>query len=159
MALVAIGQTFVIIGGGIDLSAPAVLSGSAVLMSGLTYGRDASLAWVIPLLLGLRALVGLANGLGVTAFGVSPIIMTLGMQGVVQGAMLVYTQGTTTGSTPSAIVWLSTHSGRTSLSKCSCGSSSACSEGPWTNNLWATTVRDRLEPDCCLVLRSECRHD
>lgn len=109
IALVGLGQTFVIIGGGIDLSIPSVLTGSAVLATSLSHGSDGPLVWVVPLLLCLGLLVGLMNGVGVAFLGVSPIVMTLGVQGILQGALLIYTRGTGGGQPPPAIVWLSTH--------------------------------------------------
>jgi len=109
IALVGIGQTFVIIGGGIDLSVSAVISSSAVLLSSAAHGSNAALAWVLPLILALAICVGLINGIGVAA-GVSPIIMTLGVEGVVAGVLLLYTKGTApSAAPPSDIVWLSTH--------------------------------------------------
>jgi ribose transport system permease protein len=108
IAIVAIGQTFVIISGGIDLSVPAVLTGSAVLLMRLGDGQDSNLVWVLPLLLVLAVAIGLLNGLGVAVLGVSPIIMTLGLQGIVQGALLIYTQGEASGGLPPAIEWLAT---------------------------------------------------
>jgi ribose transport system permease protein len=108
IALVGIGQTFVILGGGIDLSLPAVLTGSAVLLTTLADGRDERLVWVIPLLLALGVAVGLFNGLGVTVLGVSPIIMTLGTQGILQGALLLHTNGSGGGRAPEAITGLAT---------------------------------------------------
>jgi ribose transport system permease protein len=109
IAIAAIGQTFVIVGGGIDLSLPAVLTGSAVLLTRLADGQDGRLLWLVPLLLALGALVGLLNGAGVALLGVPPIIMTLGLQGIVQGALLIFTSGTAGGAPPPAIAWLSTH--------------------------------------------------
>lgn len=109
IGLVGLGQTFVIIGGGIDLSIPAVLTGSAVLATALSHGSDGSLVWVIPVILVLGVVVGLINGAGVAFLGVSPIIMTLGVQGILQGALLIYTNGSGGGHPPAAIAWLSTH--------------------------------------------------
>ncbi len=108
IGLVALGQTFVIIGGGVDLSVSAVISGAAVMVSALAHGSDASLGWIIPLLFAFAICIGLVNGAGV-ALGVSPIIMTLGMQGVVGGALLVYTRGTAGAAPPHAVAWLATH--------------------------------------------------
>jgi len=109
IGLVGLGQTFVIIGGGIDLSIPAVLTGSAVLTTALSHGSNGALAWVIPLILCLGVLVGLINGTGVAFLGVSPIIMTLAVQGILQGALLIYTNGSGGSQPPSDIAWLSTH--------------------------------------------------
>lgn len=108
IGLVALGQTFVIIGGGVDLSVSAVISGAAVVVSGLSHGHDSALIWIVPLLFALAACLGVVNGTGV-ALGVSPIVMTLGTQGVVLGALLLYTKGTAGFAPPHALTWLATY--------------------------------------------------
>jgi ribose transport system permease protein len=90
IGIVGLGQTFVIIGGGVDLSIPYVLCASGIVLTILTSGQNGPLIWVIPVLILLGALVGLLNGIGIAVLGISPIIMTLGMNVVVQGALLVY---------------------------------------------------------------------
>jgi ribose transport system permease protein len=106
VGIVAVGQTFVIIGGGIDLSLPWVLNCAAVLATLLSGGQDAPLIWVIPLLLAAGALIGTINGLGVALFGVPPIIMTLAVNVILQGGILVYTGGAPPGMAPKAIQFL-----------------------------------------------------
>lgn len=91
--LVGLGQTFCILTGGIDLSIPATLAGSAVLSAFLAEGDASRLVWIVPLVIGMGTVVGLVNGLGVAYAGVPPIIMTLGMNSAIQGLLLVYTHG------------------------------------------------------------------
>ncbi|WP_018181234.1 ABC transporter permease [Kaistia granuli] len=106
IGIVALGQTFVIIGGGIDLSVPWVLNCAAVLMTLLAGSQNAPLVWIMPLLLAAGALVGMVNGLGVALFGVPPIIMTLAVNVILQGGILVYTGGAPTSTAPQAIQFL-----------------------------------------------------
>ncbi len=106
IGIVALGQTFVIIGGGIDLSVPWVLNSAAVLMTLFAGGQDAPLLYLVPLLLAAGALVGVVNGLGVALFGVPPIIMTLAVNVILQGGILVSTGGAPTASAPPAIQFL-----------------------------------------------------
>ena len=106
IGIVALGQTFVIIGGGIDLSVPWVLNCAAVLMTLAAKGQDQPLLWTVPVLLAAGALVGAINGLGVAMFGVPPIIMTLAVNIILQGGILVYTGGAPTATAPSAIQFL-----------------------------------------------------
>ena len=106
VGIVALGQTFVIIGGGIDLSIPWVLNSAAVLMTLLCGAHDLPLLWVAPLLLAAGALIGLINGVGVAVFGVPPIIMTLAANVILQGLVLVYTGGSPTPSAPDLIKFL-----------------------------------------------------
>ncbi len=108
IGLVALGQTVVILGGGIDLSIPWVLNGAATLMTALAAGHDNNLLWVLPLVLAVAALVGLANGVGVALLGVSPIIMTLGMNAVVEGLLLVFVAGSAPTSAPPFVSFLAT---------------------------------------------------
>jgi len=108
IGIVALGQTFVILGGGIDLSIPWTLNGAAILITLFADGSNGPLWWAIPLVLGLGATVGLINGVGIAFLGVSPIIMTLGMNVILSGALLLYTNGSPTASAPPAIESLAT---------------------------------------------------
>lgn len=106
IGIVALGQTFVVIGGGIDLSVPWVLNAAAVIMTLFAHGQDAPLVWIVPLLLAAGTLVGVVNGLGVGLFGVPPIIMTLAVNVILQGGILVYTGGAPPATAPAAIQFL-----------------------------------------------------
>ena len=106
VGIVGLGQTFVIIGGGIDLSLPWVLNCAAIIMTLLANGQDMPLLWVAPLVLAGGAAIGLVNGIGVAAFGVPPIIMTLAANVILQGLILVYTGGSPTPSAPPLIQFL-----------------------------------------------------
>jgi ribose transport system permease protein len=93
LALVALGQTLAILTGGIDLSVGSLISVSATLTSGLAdnpYGGWTSA--VIAVLL-LSVVVGLINGGLVLWLKVHPLIVTLGMGAVLQGAILYYSLG------------------------------------------------------------------
>lgn len=105
LGIVAAGQTLVIISGneGIDLSVGAVITLSAVLIYRLTGGSDALALPTVALALGCGAAVGALNGLGVTLLRIPPLVMTLGMTGVVQGLILAVTQGQMLGATPPAL--------------------------------------------------------
>ena len=106
VGIVGLGQTFVIIGGGIDLSLPWVLNCAAIIMTLLANGQDVPLLWVAPLVLAGGAAIGLVSGIGVAAFGVPPIIMTLAANVILQGLILVYTGGSPTPSAPPLIQFL-----------------------------------------------------
>ncbi|PZA06308.1 MULTISPECIES: ABC transporter permease [unclassified Meiothermus] len=102
LGIVAIGQTLVILAGGegIDLSVGAVVTLGAILIFRITGGSDALLlpALVAALLAGFA--IGLVNGVGIAWIGIPPLVMTLGMMGVVKGLILVYTGGRPQGGTP-----------------------------------------------------------
>jgi ribose transport system permease protein len=95
VGLVAAGQTFVILIGGIDLSVPWVLNAMAVLLTTVSLGLDSRAWWVVPLTLVLGAVIGMVNGLGIVFFDIPPVVMTLGMNGIMQGLVLGLTGGFT----------------------------------------------------------------
>jgi ribose transport system permease protein len=106
VGIAAFGQTFVIIGGGIDLSLPWVLNCAAIVMTMLAGSQDAALIWVVPLVLAGGLAVGVVNGVGVALFGVPPIIMTLAANVILQGLILVFTGGSPTAPAPQLIGFL-----------------------------------------------------
>jgi ribose transport system permease protein len=106
IGIVALGQTFVIIGGGIDLSVPWVLNCAAILMTLMAKGQNGPLYYAIPLILVAGAVIGALNGAGIALFGVPAIIMTLAVNVILQGAILVYTGGTPQATAPGLIQYL-----------------------------------------------------
>jgi ribose transport system permease protein len=103
LGIIALGQTFVVVVGGLDLSVGSLASLVSVLTVGLISG-NAGLAWVIPLGLAIGVGVGLFNGAAVVLTGVNPVIVTFGMLSVLSGAAFSYTQGSI-GTTVSALKW------------------------------------------------------
>jgi ribose transport system permease protein len=95
IGFVAAGQTLTILTGGIDLSVPWVITTGGVLLTVLTSGSDTRAIWAIPATLAAGAGIGVINGIGITRLKVPPIVMTLGMNGIVEGAVLWLTKGFT----------------------------------------------------------------
>lgn len=100
VAMLALGQTFVIITGGIDLSVGAVMACSAIIGATVMrnmYGSGApdSLAILVGLatMVGVGMLAGLINGLVITKLGITPFIVTLGMLSVATGTMNLFSGG------------------------------------------------------------------
>jgi ribose transport system permease protein len=91
-AVIAVGLTFVIISGGIDLSVGSVVAFSGVVMASLL---ESAVPLPIALAGGLATGVacGLVNGLLITFGRLPPFIATLGMMSVARGAALLYTDG------------------------------------------------------------------
>lgn len=102
LGIIAAGQTLVIISGreGIDLSVGAIVTLGAILVFRLSNGQNEQLLLAVPVALAAGALIGALNGIGVTLLGIPPLVMTLGMAGVVQGTILLVTQGQLVGGTP-----------------------------------------------------------
>ncbi|MBV9287540.1 MAG: ABC transporter permease, partial [Hyphomicrobiales bacterium] len=97
LAILALGQGTVILTGGLDLSVPWTIGFSGILLAGMVKGSDAALGYALPIALLVGLLVGLVNGAGIVLLGVSPIVMTLAVNGILQGAALVYSNGTPDG--------------------------------------------------------------
>src|SRR5262245_35896145 len=99
LGVIAAGQTLVIISGseGIDLSAGSVVTLTAILTYVIVNGADEKvlLGFLVALVVGV--LIGFLNGVGITFLKISPFVMTLGMSGVVTGAIIVITHGNVTG--------------------------------------------------------------
>jgi ribose transport system permease protein len=95
VGFVAAGQMFVILVGGIDLSVPWVLNAAAIELVTSTQGADSRLALGMMATLGIGLLVGLVNGIGVALFGVPAVVMTLAMNGIVEGLTLGLSSGMT----------------------------------------------------------------
>jgi ribose/xylose/arabinose/galactoside ABC-type transport system permease subunit len=115
MAVIAMGMTFVIVGGGFDLSvgSTAALAGCVAAMTMVKAGLLAGVAAGVA----AGALVGLANGLVIAQLGVNPFITTLGTMVLVRGVVFLITGGAPVGDEglPAAFVafgsgrWLGIH--------------------------------------------------
>jgi ribose transport system permease protein len=90
--IMALGQTLVILTGGVDLSVGANMMTVAII-GGIFFASMGELWLPIILILLLGALIGLLNGLGIGLLKVPPIVMTLGMMTALSGFTLVYTGG------------------------------------------------------------------
>jgi ribose transport system permease protein len=97
LVVLALGQGAVILTGGLDLSIPWTITLCGVMLAGLVKGSDAALLYALPLTLAVGLLIGLLNGLGIVLLGLSPIVMTMAMNGILQGATLLYSNGTPDG--------------------------------------------------------------
>lgn len=84
LIITAVGQMFVVIVGGLDLSVGSVISFTTAVLA-----FDLPAYVLIPAVFILAALIGATNGFAVTRFNVHPIIATLAMQYVVLGVTRV----------------------------------------------------------------------
>jgi ribose transport system permease protein len=108
LAVLALGQGTVILTGGLDLSLPWTIAFCGIVSAGLMKGSDTAMIYAVPLALVIGTCVGLVNGLGIVALGISPIVMTLAMNGILQGAALVYSGGTPDGFSAPGLRWIMT---------------------------------------------------
>ena len=99
--LLAIGQTFVIISGGIDLSVgftmgfASVVVSNTVNLAGAQFGTAVGLVCGVAAALVASVIPGLVNGLLIARLRVPPFIGTLGMYGVARGVAYLLAGGTT----------------------------------------------------------------
>lgn len=98
VGLVAAGQTFVVLIGGIDLSVPWVLNGAAILLVTSSLGQNGLAPYALALTLGMGAVAGLVNGFIIAFLGVPAVVMTLAMDGIMEGLTLGLSGGMTCGS-------------------------------------------------------------
>ena len=99
LGIIAAGQTLVIISGseGIDLSSGSVVTLTAILTYVLVSGENEKVLQALVVSFAVGALIGLLNGAGITFLKISPFVMTLGMAGVVTGAIIVINHGNVSG--------------------------------------------------------------
>ncbi|WP_034344230.1 ABC transporter permease [Deinococcus misasensis] len=116
VAIVAAGQTFVILTGGIDLSVGSVVGLSGVIAAGLMKGSfgyasqsftplNPWLAILVGILLG--AFVGFLHGILITRLKLPPFIVTLGTLSALKGLALTLTSGSPIQGLPETIKWIS----------------------------------------------------
>ncbi len=87
LGIVAIGQTFVIIGASIDLSVAYLISVIAVMASFLMRGDPSRVPMAVAAVFGIGAAVGFLNGVVVSKLRVNPLIATLGVGLILKGVL------------------------------------------------------------------------
>ena len=90
--IMAVGMTFIILTGGIDLSIGSIMAIAGAVCAGLLKDGN-SIAIVIPVTIAVGILCGLTNGLVITVGKITPFVATLGMMSIARGFTLIYTKG------------------------------------------------------------------
>lgn len=91
-AIMAVGMTFVILTGGIDLSVGSILAFSSAVTAGMIKsGSPFILALLLGLIIGI--LMGFFNGIVIIKWNIPPFIATFAMLTIGRGLTLVYTNG------------------------------------------------------------------
>lgn len=113
LGLAALGQTLVLILGGIDFSVPGHIAMGAIVVSELYGARH----WSAPLAIALVAVaagaLGAATGWICHRWRIQPLIVTLGIGAISAGAAIAWTQGHLTGAAPPFLTTLTTATGTT----------------------------------------------
>jgi ribose/xylose/arabinose/galactoside ABC-type transport system permease subunit len=100
LGIVAVGQTFVVLTGGFDLSVASLMGTVAVLATVLGHNTDSKVVPIFLIAIVCGVMVGGANGYLVTKRRVSPFLATLAMMILLQGFRFVYTGGAPSGNLP-----------------------------------------------------------
>lgn len=106
LGIVAAGQNLVVLGGreGIDLSVGALISFGAVIAGNVMNGQNGAILPAVAAAGVITFLIGYINGAGVTLLRIPPLVMTLGMTAVVQGGLVVFSQGVPSGAAAPALM-------------------------------------------------------
>ena len=91
-------------GSGLDLSVGFTATITAVLTASIMDGSNAHLLTAVAVALVIGLLVGTANGLLVSYMNLPPLVVTLAMSSIVQGAINVYTAGANITGKPSPVL-------------------------------------------------------
>lgn len=110
LAIVAAGQTIVILSGneGIDLSVGGIATLGALIAGNVMGGSDRMIWLALAAALLVGGGIGFLNGIGVALVKIPPLVMTLGMAGVVQGLLVYLTNGIVSGSAAPGLRWFVT---------------------------------------------------
>ncbi len=91
LAIAAVGQSFAVISGGLDLSIAAVLSLSGI--AGILVMNEHGIAAGIATMITTGALAGLTSGAVIAYLRTTPLIVTLGMMSIAQAFALILSNG------------------------------------------------------------------
>ncbi|HMQ94120.1 MAG TPA: ABC transporter permease [Amaricoccus sp.] len=105
LGVIAAGQNLVILAGreGIDLSVGAMLGLGALVAGNVMNGDNAMILAGLGAAVAVTGAFGLLNGLGITILRIPPLVMTLGMAGVIQGLLIILTSGRPSGRAAPAL--------------------------------------------------------
>lgn len=97
LGIVAVGQTIVILVGGIDISVAATIGLANTMLMGIVNGDPSKLPFAVAAVLLAGIVVGTVNGLAAVLARVPPFIVTLGTASIIQGITFLYTDQTSFG--------------------------------------------------------------
>jgi ribose transport system permease protein len=93
IGLAGIGQTLVVQQRGLDLTVSGMITVSAILITKIANGHDASLPLALAVVGGVAIAAGLVTGIAVTRFGITPVVATLGVGALLSGLAVQVTGG------------------------------------------------------------------
>ena len=147
LIITAVGMTFVVLSGGIDLSVGSIIGLSGTLAAGFIGFTHLStpLAVLLAVLVGIA--VGLANGATIAKLNIPPFITTLAMLSIARGISLLYTGGGPIYNLPPDFVSLGRggHSGDSRVSACHDHHDRSGLVRPVQDDLWPKRLRGRRQ--------------
>ncbi|MGM0438703.1 MAG: ABC transporter permease [Bacillota bacterium] len=93
LGITAMGQSAVILTGGIDLSVGEIITMTNIVSADIMKGRNSRTVPVVLLLLLIGALIGGMNGFMIATTNIPPMVMTFAMSSMVKGGYLLYSGG------------------------------------------------------------------
>jgi ribose transport system permease protein len=104
LGITAMGQTMVILTGGIDLSVAWMMNFAAVMLSQMN--TQAGILPTVLLILSISAVIGCANGFLISCLKIPALIVTLAMNNILRTLTLVYCKGTPKGEVPAIFLFM-----------------------------------------------------
>ena len=104
LGIAALGQTFAIAVGGLDLAVGQLASLTGVLSATLA-SDNSQLAYVVPLMLALGLAAGLVSGSAIVFARANPVIVTFAMLSICEGGTYLLSL-TSTGAAPKNLAWV-----------------------------------------------------
>lgn len=111
LGLAALGQTLVMLIGGLDLSIPGYIVMGAIVVSQLCGGDHWSLVPVVLVVVAIAAVGGSATGYICHRYRINPLIVTLGTGAIATGGVVAWTHARLTGSAPAVLSKLTAANG------------------------------------------------
>jgi ribose transport system permease protein len=113
LGLAALGQTLVLVLGGLDLSIPGHIVMGAIVVSQLYGTHHWSAPLAIAVVIVIAAVLGAATGWICHRWRIQPLIVTLGIGAISAGGAVAWTRGRVTGAAPHFLTDLTTATGTT----------------------------------------------
>jgi ribose transport system permease protein len=113
LGLAALGQTIVMIVGGLDLSIPGFIVAGAILVSQLCGTHHWAFVPALVVIVAIALAMGALTGWICHRYRIQPLIVTLGMGALASGGCLAWTGGKLTGSAPAFLSTLTSPTGTT----------------------------------------------
>ena len=98
LGIVAMGQTIVLLVGGLDLSVGATMSMVNLVSASIMMGENGNILTAVVVSLSLCLVIGIVNGFIISHFKMQPFLVTMAMQLIIEGGYYIYTKGIAKGS-------------------------------------------------------------